>query len=90
LNLVRFLEVPRITSDSGSQRLFWASYDADARWIRRLVSYTEATGCNLCRHCPVVPIYEGQFRIVQADVVAGDIEAQVAAGAQHITFGTSR
>jgi radical SAM superfamily enzyme YgiQ (UPF0313 family) len=31
---------------------------------RRLVGYTEATrGCkHLCRHCPIVPVYEGQFR----------------------------
>ncbi len=57
---------------------------------RRLVAgYTEASrGCrHLCRHCPIVPVYEGQFRIVQADVVLADIDAQVAAGAQHITFG---
>ena len=56
---------------------------------RRLVGYTEATrGCkHLCRHCPVVPIYEGQFRVVQPEVVAADIDAQVAAGARHITFG---
>ena len=56
---------------------------------RRLVGYTEATrGCkHVCRHCPVVPIYNGQFRIVQSDVVAADVAAQVAAGAQHITFG---
>jgi radical SAM superfamily enzyme YgiQ (UPF0313 family) len=56
---------------------------------RRLVGYTEASrGCkHLCRHCPVVPIYNGQFRIVQADVVLADVEAQVAAGARHITFG---
>jgi radical SAM superfamily enzyme YgiQ (UPF0313 family) len=56
---------------------------------RRLVGYTEASrGCrHLCRHCPVVPIYEGQFRVVQADVVMADVAAQVAAGARHITFG---
>jgi radical SAM superfamily enzyme YgiQ (UPF0313 family) len=55
----------------------------------RVVGYTEASrGCrHLCRHCPVVPIYNGQFRIVQPDVVLADIEAQVAAGAQHLTFG---
>jgi hypothetical protein len=34
-----------------------------------------------------VPIYEGQFRVVQPDVVLSDIAAQVAAGARHITFG---
>jgi hypothetical protein len=56
---------------------------------RRLVGSTEASrGCkHLCRHCPIVPVYEGQFRIVAADVVLADIDAQVAAGAQHITFG---
>jgi radical SAM superfamily enzyme YgiQ (UPF0313 family) len=56
---------------------------------RALAGYTEATrGCkHLCRHCPVVPIYDGQFRTVQADVVLADIEAQIAAGAGHITFG---
>jgi len=56
---------------------------------KKPAGYTEASrGCrHLCRHCPVVPIYNGQFRVVQRDVVASDIEAQVAAGAQHITFG---
>jgi radical SAM superfamily enzyme YgiQ (UPF0313 family) len=56
---------------------------------RRIVGYTEASrGCrHLCRHCPIVPIYGGQFRVVQPDVVLSDIAAQVAAGARHITFG---
>lgn len=56
---------------------------------RRTVGYTEASrGCrHLCRHCPVVPIYEGQFRIVPPEVVRADVAAQVAAGATHITFG---
>ena len=55
----------------------------------RLVGYTEASrGCkHLCRHCPVVPVYGGQFRVVQRDVVLEDIRRQVAAGAEHITFG---
>src|SRR5262249_10310148 len=37
----------------------------------RRVGYTEASrGCkHLCRHCPVVPVYRGAFRIVQQDVV---------------------
>jgi len=53
------------------------------------VGYTEASrGCkHLCRHCPVVPVYEGQFRVVQREVVLEDIRQQVAAGARHITFG---
>ncbi|MFQ5695345.1 MAG: CUAEP/CCAEP-tail radical SAM protein, partial [Terriglobia bacterium] len=56
---------------------------------RRVVGYTEASrGCkHLCRHCPVVPVYQGAFRVVQRDVVLEDIRRQVAAGAQHITFG---
>lgn len=55
----------------------------------RRVGYTEASrGCkHLCRHCPVVPVYHGAFRIVQQNVVLEDIRRQVAAGAEHITFG---
>jgi hypothetical protein len=34
-----------------------------------------------------VPIYNGRFRVVQREVVLADIRQQVAAGAQHITFG---
>lgn len=53
------------------------------------VGYTEASrGCkHLCRHCPVVPVYQGVFRVVPVEIVLSDIRAQVAAGAQHITFG---
>jgi radical SAM superfamily enzyme YgiQ (UPF0313 family) len=56
---------------------------------RKVVGYTEASrGCrHLCRHCPIVPVYDGAFRVVQADVVLSDISAQVASGAEHITFG---
>ena len=48
---------------------------------RKVVGYTEASrGCrHLCRHCPVVPIYNGQFRVVASDVVLADVSAQVAA-----------
>jgi radical SAM superfamily enzyme YgiQ (UPF0313 family) len=55
----------------------------------RIVGSTEASrGCkHLCRHCPIVPVYQGVFRIVSRDVVLEDIRRQVAAGAQHITFG---
>ena len=53
------------------------------------VGYTEASrGCkHTCRHCPIVPVYNGRFRIVQKEVVLADIRQQVEAGAQHITFG---
>ncbi|MGC4053597.1 MAG: CUAEP/CCAEP-tail radical SAM protein [Paludibaculum sp.] len=56
---------------------------------RRAVGYTEASrGCkHLCRHCPVVPVYNGVFRVVPAEIVLEDIRRQVGAGAQHITFG---
>jgi hypothetical protein len=55
----------------------------------RTVGYTEASrGCKYkCRHCPIVPVYGGQFRIVQPDIVLEDIRRQVEAGARHITFG---
>lgn len=51
--------------------------------------YTEASrGCkHRCRHCPIVPVYDGVFRVVAQDVVLADVRQQVAAGAQHITFG---
>ncbi len=55
----------------------------------RTVGYTEASrGCkHLCRHCPIVPVYGGQFRVVQREVVLSDVAQQAAAGARHITFG---
>ncbi|RMG68185.1 MAG: radical SAM protein, partial [Calditrichaeota bacterium] len=56
---------------------------------QRLAGYTEASrGCkHHCRHCPVVPVYGGRFRVVPVEVVLEDVAAQVALGAQHITFG---
>ncbi len=56
---------------------------------QRVTGYTEASrGCkHVCRHCPVVPVYGGRFRVVDPDVVMQDVRAQVASGAQHITFG---
>ncbi len=57
---------------------------------RRLIAgYTEASrGCkHLCRHCPIVPVYNGAFRVVAREIVLQDIRQQIAAGAQHITFG---
>lgn len=55
----------------------------------RVTGYTEASrGCkHLCRHCPVVPVYKGRFRVVPAEIVMADIRQQVQAGARHITFG---
>ena len=55
---------------------------------RRVAGSTETTrGCkHRCRHCPIVPVYGGQFRVIPADVVLADIRAQVAAGVEHVTF----
>ena len=55
----------------------------------KVVGFAEGSrGCkHLCRHCPVVPVYQGKFRIVPVDVVMADIRSQVAKGAQHISFG---
>jgi radical SAM superfamily enzyme YgiQ (UPF0313 family) len=56
---------------------------------RKTVGFAEGSrGCkHLCRHCPVVPVYQGMFRIVPVEVVLADVRQQVAAGAQHISFG---
>ncbi|HEX5433981.1 MAG TPA: CUAEP/CCAEP-tail radical SAM protein [Candidatus Angelobacter sp.] len=55
----------------------------------RIAGYTEASrGCkHRCRHCPIVPVYDGVFRVVQPEVVLEDIRRQVAMGAGHVTFG---
>lgn len=55
----------------------------------RMTGFAEASrGCkHLCRHCPVVPVYEGKFRVVPVEIVIADIAQQVALGARHISFG---
>ena len=55
----------------------------------RVVGHIEASrGCkHLCRHCPVVPVYQGRFRVIPRQIVLEDIAQQVANGAQHISFG---
>lgn len=57
--------------------------------VRKIAGYTEASrGCkHTCRHCPVVPVYGGRFRVVSPDVVTADVAAQVEQGAEHVTFG---
>jgi radical SAM superfamily enzyme YgiQ (UPF0313 family) len=54
-----------------------------------LAGQVESTrGCkHTCLHCPITPIYQGRFFALPAQVVLADIRAQVALGAQHITFG---
>ena len=51
--------------------------------------YVEASrGClHRCRHCPVVPVYNGRFFVVPVNTVMADVAQQVGAGARHITFG---
>ncbi len=51
--------------------------------------YVEASrGClHTCRHCPIVPVYDGRFFIIPLETVMADIRQQVKAGARHITFG---
>jgi radical SAM superfamily enzyme YgiQ (UPF0313 family) len=63
--------------------------DASGLTRTRVAGYTEASrGCkHLCRHCPIVPVYQGSFRVVQPEIVLADIRQQVEAGAQHVTFG---
>jgi len=59
------------------------------RGQERVVGYSEASlGCaHRCRHCPVPVVYDGRIRIVGQDTVLADVAQQVAAGAEHITFG---
>jgi hypothetical protein len=56
---------------------------------RRVAGATDASrGCkHLCRHCPIVPVYNGVFRAVPLDVVLADVRTQVDGGAEHISFG---
>ncbi|MGH8998566.1 MAG: CUAEP/CCAEP-tail radical SAM (seleno)protein [Acidimicrobiia bacterium] len=67
----------------------YARLDAGDGGEHATAGYVEAShGCiHRCRHCPVPVVYDGRLRIVPEDVVLADVEAQVAAGAGHITFG---
>ena len=60
-----------------------------AEGIERMAGHTEASrGCkHFCRHCPVVPVYRGRFRVVDVATVMEDVDQQVEQGAGHITFG---
>ena len=55
----------------------------------RTTGYVEGSrGCkHRCRHCPIVPVFDGRFRITPREVVLEDVARQVAMGARHITFG---
>lgn len=54
-----------------------------------IVGFAEATrGCKYhCKHCPVVPVYNGKFFIIPVDIVLNDIRSQINEGARHISFG---
>jgi hypothetical protein len=56
---------------------------------RKILGFVEASrGCkHLCRHCPVVPVYQGRFRVVPVEVVLADIVQQVQSRAEHVSFG---
>jgi radical SAM superfamily enzyme YgiQ (UPF0313 family) len=65
----------------------YAHIERDGR--RELAAYVEASrGCkHLCRHCPIPPVYGGRFFVVPLETVLADVRQQVAAGAEHVTFG---
>ena len=79
----------RVPRRSGLPELSRYAYVKMGHERRLTVGYTEASrGCkHQCRHCPVVPVYDGKFRIVSRDVVMEDIRQQIQGGAEHITFG---
>ena len=62
---------PRIERDLPALDKYAALQMPDG--TRRVVGYTEASrGCkHLCRHCPIVPVYGGQFRVVAGRRHAG-------------------
>ena len=88
--LVNFSRVAFVTPDRSSlPKLTQYAHLILPDGATKITGFTETTrGCkHLCRHCPVVPVYEGKFRTVDKDVVLADIAQQVAAGAAHISFG---
>ena len=54
-----------------------------------MVGFAESTrGCKYhCKHCPVVPVYDGKFFVIPVDIVLNDIRSQINEGARHISFG---
>ena len=65
----------------------YAQFEDNAE--KRIVGYTETTiGCkHLCTHCPIPPVYNGKFSVVERRTVLAEIQEQVSQGATHITFG---
>ncbi|TAK43377.1 MAG: radical SAM protein [Betaproteobacteria bacterium] len=88
--LVSLARVPFVVPDrSVLPRLSRYAHLVQPDGSTRVAGFAEGSrGCkHLCRHCPVVPVYRGKFRIVPADVVMEDIRQQVGDGARHISFG---
>ena len=56
---------------------------------QHLAGYVEASrGClHHCTHCPIPPVYDGRFFVVQEQVVLEDIRQLVGSGVRHVTFG---
>ncbi len=81
----RFLVPDRSDLPALDRYAFLRMPDGEAR----VTGYVEASrGCkHRCRHCPVVPVYNGRFRAVPRAIVLADLRQQVLAGARHITFG---
>ena len=79
----------RVPDRSGLPDLARYAHVTTADGRRLVAGHTEASrGCkHLCRHCPIPPVYDARFRVVQAEVVMEDIRRPVASGARHITFG---
>ena len=89
---LRGTQVPRLAfpvPDRSTQPPLSAYARLNVHGERHLAGYTEASrGClHTCTHCPIVPIYQGNMRVVPVETVLADVDQQVAAGAQHITFG---
>lgn len=59
------------------------------RGVKRPSGYLETTvGCrHRCRHCPIVPIFDGRIAINDSQAVVQDAKAQVTSGATHLSFG---
>lgn len=74
----------------GLQPLSTYAYLNSTDGSRHTAGYTEASrGCkHLCRHCPIVPVYQGVFRTVQSEIVIEDIRTQIETGRGISHLGT--
>jgi radical SAM superfamily enzyme YgiQ (UPF0313 family) len=89
-SVISLASVPFVVPDrSGLPKLSRYAHLVLPDGSTRVAGFAEGSrGCkHLCRHCPVVPVYQGKFRIVPVNVVMEDIRQQVKEGATHISFG---